>query len=170
MVERRVVLDEGVERITDDKGNTYINRVPKKKLNPFVKAKLLATLKRDDIIIDPKLRAGSNTWVVKDSKGKLLFSYENGWDYGYYYIEAQNPNTKENVKVAEMDWYENDGHTNAEQQDIFDIFNKVVSRQKELEAAKANNQAQKLEQARKELTADEVFVLQGLGFDEKVRI
>lgn len=171
MTERKVILDKGVTRITDEKGNTYIDRVPEKKLNPFVKAKLLATLKRDDITIDSDNYAGSNVWTVSDKKGKI-FWYDNGWDYGTYRIFTPNPTKKDSkpICIAEMDWYENDGHTNPDQQNIFDIFNTIVRRQKELEAAKANDQTKKLEEARASLTAEEVLALQALGFSEKVRI
>ena len=39
------------ERFTDQYGNVHVNRTPIKALNPFVKASLLLTLKRDDIFV-----------------------------------------------------------------------------------------------------------------------
>ncbi len=170
MTEKKVVLDKGVTRVTDERGHTYVDRVPTKKLNPFVKAQLLATLKRDDITIEEKPDWGATHWSVKDSNVALLFTYENAWDYGYYYIEVPSQKTKNNIKVAEMNWYEADNHTNPDQKDIFDIGNALAERKKELEKAKTANQSKKLEEARQNLTAEEVLALQTLGFNEKVRI
>ncbi|MFQ6778360.1 MAG: hypothetical protein ACLRFI_03670 [Alphaproteobacteria bacterium] len=134
-----------------------INRIPKKPLNKFIKSALLTLLKRDDIKIIDHVSAGSNTITVTDSQGKYLFSYENGWDFGYYYISMANPeNNEKPIKVAEMDWYENDGNTNPQQQDIFDIFNALNNKRTELQA---------IEQARKNLTKDEIQALKALGIE-----
>lgn len=162
MSQKKEVLQPGVERITKSDGSTYITREVKKKLNPFVKAKLLATLKRDDIDVQIDTRAASNDWKVIDSKGKKLFWYENAWDYGYYRIFAANPDmAKEPICVAEMDWFENDGHTSPDQQDIFDIFDALKAKKAQLE---------EIEKGRQNLTYEEVMALQALGFDEKLRI
>ena len=109
-------------------GRTVTNREPSKKLNPLVKASLITTLKRNDIVIEEKASAGSTTMYIKDKSGKVLFSYDNAWDYGYYNIVVNG------TMVAEMDWFENDDHTNQAQQDIFDIFNEVTKRYKAQQA------------------------------------
>ena len=133
-------------------GRTVTDRTPAKKLNPFVKSKLLATLKRDDITIEKNQDWGSDTYIVKDSKATVLFSYHNVWDYGYYYI------TVGNIVIAETDWFENDGHTNAEQQSIFDIFNAITEKYRELQLIK---------DAAKVLTPDEIKALELLNMKQK---
>lgn len=135
------------------------NRIPKKALNPFVKGQLLAILGRNDIKISDKPYPGSNTITVTDTKGKFLFSYDNGWDYGLYRILMAHPDPKkEPILVAEMEWYENDLNTNSQQQDIFDVFKAMNEKRKEL---------QNREEALKNLTPDEVLALQALGITQQ---
>ena len=86
-------------------GREVIDRTPAKKLNPHVKAQLLTTLKRDDIVIETKRAPGSDTFYIKDiTTDKRLFSFDCAWDYGYYSI------TIGDTIFAEMDWLENDGN------------------------------------------------------------
>ena len=110
------------------KGRMITNRTPSKLLNPYIKAQLLATLKRGDIVIETKRAPGSDTYYIKDQTDKKLFSFDCAWDYGYYNITLGGSG----MTVAEMDWFENDGHTNKEQQDIFDVLNAINAKQKEL--------------------------------------
>ena len=119
---------------------------------------MLTLLERDDILIKENVRAGSNTLTVFDSNGKYLFSYENGWDYGYYRILMANPNEgAQPFVVAEMDWFDNDAHTNQQQRDIFDIFDAVRKKEDALNL---------IEKARKNLTPEEVQALQALGLEK----
>lgn len=107
------------------KGRMVTNRTPSKVLNPYIKAQLLATLKRSDIVIHEKRVPGSDTFYIEDTNEKRLFSFDCAWDYGYYSIILGD------VMVAETDWYESDDYTNKEQQDIFDILNAIQAKQKE---------------------------------------
>ncbi|MCQ2571531.1 MAG: hypothetical protein MJ165_00830 [Alphaproteobacteria bacterium] len=144
-----------------------IDSVPQKPLNGFVKAQILAYLKRDDINIELVTHdMGANAWVVTDMDGEYVMSFENAWDYGYYYIEMANPAKKgQRIVVAEMDWYEADNNTNPQQQEIFDIFNEMRKRAEELKRLRANSV--NLEEERKNLTPDEVSALKTLGVSEK---
>lgn len=143
------------------------NRIPQKPLNGFVKAKILSYLKRDDINIKPVTRSmGANAWEVTDMAGEYVMSYENAWDYGYYYIEMANPAQKgQRIVVAEMDWYEADNNTNPQQQEIFNISNEMEKRAEELKKLRANSVD--LEAERKKLTPDEILALKTLGVSEK---
>ena len=135
------------------------NRIPKKPLNPFVKGQLLAILVRNDIKISDKFYPGSSTITVTDAKGKFLFSYDNGWDYGLYRIHMAHPDPKkEPILVAEMEWYENDLNTNSQQQDVFDIHRAIDEKRKELQEQK---------EALKNLTPDEILALQALGITQQ---
>lgn len=108
-------------------GREVIDRTPAKKLNPYIKAQLLTTLKRDDIVIETKRAPGSDTFYIKDiTTDKRLFSFDCAWDYGYYSI------TIGGTTFAEMDWFENDGNTNKEQQDIFDVLKAIQKKQTEM--------------------------------------
>ena len=143
------------------------NRIPQKPLNGFVKAKILAYLKRDDIDIKPVTRSmGATAWEVKDGAGKYVMSYENAWDYGYYYIEMANPKVEgQRIVVAEMDWYENDNNTNPQQREIFNISHEMEKRAEELNKLRENSVD--LETERKKMTPDEILALQALGISEK---
>ena len=135
-------------------GREVTDRTPAKKLNPFVKAKLLAILERKDIFITQDVRAGDNTYTVhnKDAKGPVFFVVLNAWDYGYYSISINN------TIVAEMDWYENDGNTNKDQKDIFDV----------LEATHKKLQGQSyISEAEKQLTKQEMAALEYLKTIQK---
>jgi hypothetical protein len=139
-------------------GNGKTNRIPQKPLNKFVKAQLLATLKRDDIKITFKAEPGVTTTTVSDSMGNPLFVYENAWDYGYYNIQVPDSKTKgDTIMIAEMDWYESDDNTNTQQQDIFDISKALETRRHELET---------IEEDRKNLTPEEIQALKVLGLSK----
>ena len=141
--------------VVDADGNKRTSRIPQKPLNQFIKAALLTLLKRDDISIKDDIRAGSNTITVLDSNGKYLFSCDNAWDYGYYRIFMANPKEgAEPLLVAEMDWYENDGNTNQQQQDIFDIADAL---------RKKMDDTMRVENGIKTLTAAEQDVLNTWG-------
>jgi len=150
------------EIVTDANGKKRTSRIPQKPLNPYIKSALLTLLERKDISIKYDMRPASTVISVLDSKGKLLFSYDNAWDYGYYCIFMANPKEGEKpLLVAEMDWYESDFYTNPQQQDIFDVFNALNKKHEEL---------QSIEKARKDLTPEEVQALQALGIvQQKVR-
>lgn len=150
--------DAKIQKITDVNGNERTSRIPQKALNPFIKSKLLTLLKRDDITIETVNEPGSTELIVRDEGGKMLFSYDNAWDYGYYKIAVANsqPNAQP-VVVAEMDWFENDQYTNPQQQDIFDIFKALQSKSAEL---------RKIEEGRKNLTEAELQALKSLGFSK----
>ena len=107
---------------------------------------------RPDVSIQLRRQPGVDSYYVTDNKGKVLFVYINGWDYGHYMILLN-----EKV-VAETDWYENDNHTNNEQQEIFDIFNAITTRGYDEEVMKA---------AEKALTAEEIEALKILNFGNK---
>ena len=138
------------ERFKDQYGNTLVNRTPVKVLNPFVKANLLLTLKRDDVFATWFRSPGSDMYYVKDASGKQLFTFDNAWDYGYYIIQAGDK------VLAEMDWFEDDGHTNKEQQDIFDVLKAVMDKFEETE---------RIEEGRRNLTQDEAQALQSMGIN-----
>ena len=140
--------DSGYERFVDSRGGVHVNRVPARVLNAFVKASLLVTLKRDDVFVEEHRRPGSDEYIVKDATGKTLFMFDNAWDYGYYSISANGK------KLAEMDWYENDNNTNPQQQDIFDVLQAVIDK---------SNETRRIEQARNDLTPDEIQALQSMG-------
>lgn len=144
-----------------------VNRIPQKPLNGFVKAKILAYLKRDDINIKSVARSmGANAWEVTDAAGKYVMSYENAWDYGYYYIEMANPKVEgQRIVVAEMDWYESDNNTNPQQYEIFDMGNEMEKRAVELK--KQRETSVDLEAERKKMTSDEILALKTLGVNEK---
>ena len=143
------------EQFVDAAGRTHINRIPQKPLNKYIKATLLTWLRRDDISIKNEIYASGNTLTVFDSNGKYLFSYDNAWDYGYYCIHmASSKEVEEPLLVAEMDWYENDLNTNSLQQDVFDVFDALDKKWKELQA---------IEEDRKSLTQDEIDALNALG-------
>ena len=127
-----------------DNGKLKMDRMPGKPLNPYIKARLLDTLKRNDINIEVSRRAGDDTYTIKDSKGTILFSFDNAWDCGYYNI------TVGNLIVAEMDWFENDNHTNKYQQDMFDVLNAITKQQKEMRLIKEGKQT---------LTPEEIHAL-----------
>lgn len=144
-----------IEKVIDKNGNERTSRIPQKPLNKFMKSQLLTVLKRDDITIETKADAGSREYRILDKDGKLLFLYDNVWDYGYYYISVPNPEAgKGPIIVAEMDWFENDSYTNPQQQDIFDIFHAIGDREIEL---------RKIAEARKNLTESEMLALKSLG-------
>lgn len=139
-------------------GNGKTNRIPQKPLNKFVKAQLLATLKRDDIKITFKAEPGVTTTTVSDSKGNPLFIYENAWDYGYYNIQVPDSTAKgKTIMIAEMDWYESDDNTNTQQQDIFNIADALHARRLELEA---------IEKDRENLTPEDIQALKVLGLSK----
>lgn len=138
-----------IEQIKDSRGNVRTNRIPAKPLNPFMKASIIMMLEtRPDIFVTEKFHPGATTYVVKDGSGKELFEYENAWDYGYYVIRAGDK------VIAEMDWYENDGNTNQQQQDIFDIANAL---------RKKMDDTRRVENGIKTLTAAEQDVLNAWG-------
>ena len=133
-------------------GTQVNNRIPAKKLNPFIKAQLLTTLKRDDIVIETKHSPGSDDYYVKDNSNKVLFSFDNGWDYGFYSI------TLGGTVVAAMDWFENDNYTNADQQSIFDVLKAIQT--------KAHEQSV-IEKAKRTLTPEEIAALAILEVKQK---
>jgi len=128
-------------------GKSKMDRTPAKPLNLFVKAKLLDTLRRNDISIKIFRRAGDDTYTVTDAKGDELFSFDNAWDCGYYNISVGN------IIVAEMDWFESDNYTNKYQQDMFDVLKAIQDKQNELRLIKESKQA---------LTAEEIRALKAL--------
>jgi len=151
-----------IEQVLDSKGMMRQSRIPQKPLNLYIKGALLAILERNDIKIKSTNHAGSSVFTVTDSKGKYLFSYDNAWDYGYYRIFMANSKAEgEPILVAEMDWYENDGYTNKQQQDIFDVFEAI-----KVKAAKLDE----IEAARQSLTAEEVLALQAMGIKTQIQI
>lgn len=146
--------DAKVETLSNNKRS----RIPQKPLNKFIKAQLLATLKRDDITIETKPDWGRHDTLVKDTKGKTLFGYHCAGDYGYYNIWVPAPKAgAENIVVAEMDWFENDNYTNPQQQDIFDVFDATDAKSRELEAIKKD---------RESLTPEEIQALKTLGLSK----
>lgn len=154
--------DAKIEKVKDSNGQQRNSRIPQKPLNKYIKAALLTLLKRDDIKIKDDVQAGSNVATITDLKGKYLFSYDNAWDYGWYRIFMANP--KEGAKpilVAEMDWYENDGYTNPQQQDVFDIFNAI--NRKRVELREKQDEMLAIEKSRKDLTPEEIQALKALG-------
>lgn len=135
-------------------GKERTSRIPQKPLNPIVKATLLTTLKRNDIKITRKATPGDDIYTVTDAAGKMLFSYGNAWDYGYYRIYVANQNQgAEPIMVAEMDWYEGDGYTNPQQQDIFDIAHAMQEKSRELD---------RINEAQNSLTPEEIMALKTL--------
>lgn len=137
------------EQIKDSRGNVRTNRIPAKPLNPFMKASIIMMLEtRPDIFVTEKVNPGSILYVVKDGTGKVLFEYDNAWDYGYYVIRSGDK------VIAEMDWYENDGNTNQQQQDIFDIADAL---------RKKMDDTMRVENGIKTLTAAEQDVLNTWG-------
>ncbi|MBR1380584.1 MAG: hypothetical protein IJ560_03265 [Alphaproteobacteria bacterium] len=146
--------DAKQETVVDINGK-HISRIPQKPLNRYIKATLLTLLKRDDIKIKVNSEPGSSTVTVTDSNDKFLFAYDNAWDYGYYRIFMANPKEgAEPILVAEMDWYERDGYTNYQQQDIFDVSDALGAKLRQLEF---------IESARNNLTPEEIQAIQALG-------
>lgn len=139
------------ERFKDQHGIVRVNRTPVKPLNLFVKASLLLTLNRDDIFVRENRRPGSDEYTAVDANGEEKFRFDNAWDYGYYVIYSGT-----GAILAEMDWYENDGNTNKQQQDIFDVLNKMI--------AKAG-ETQRIEEGRRNLTQEEFDALQSMGIN-----
>ena len=122
-----------------------VNREPQQPLNAFIKGNLLMLLKRDDVFVALKRSPGSDLYIVKDFEGTELFRADNAWDYGYYVISAKD------VVLAEMDWYENDNHTNRAQQDIFDVLHAVGNKYQETRG---------IEEARKNMSPAEARLVQ----------
>ncbi|MBO4625926.1 MAG: hypothetical protein J5679_01450 [Alphaproteobacteria bacterium] len=116
-------------------GQQYKYRTPAKKLNPFVKAQLMTALARNDISVEYQSGTGTDTYTVKDADNKTLFVCTNAWDYGYYAINLGG------VNVAETDWFENDNHTNDDQQAIFDVIDAAYKKYKQQEFIKESEKS-----------------------------
>jgi hypothetical protein len=105
-------------------GRVCIKRTPAKKLSASTKAKILRILQRNDINVGVKqLMTRSETYYVKDAAGNKLLVVGDAYRRGYYNIILDG------VVVAEMDWFESDGMTTKEQQDIFDVLKAVQKKE-----------------------------------------
>lgn len=102
-----------------------------KYLHPMIAAQIKSILKRNDIRIESFNSQSSSEYKVFDKSGKELVGFDNGWDYGQYAVSVMGR------LVANIKWRENDGDPTPEQQAVFDIFDAIKAKQKELDAAKS---------------------------------
>lgn len=102
-----------------------------KYLNPMIAAQIKSILKRNDIRIESFNSSSSGEYKVFDKSGKELVGFDNGWDYGLYAVSVMGRS------VAYIKWRENEGDPTPEQQAVFDIFDAIKAKQKELDAAKS---------------------------------
>lgn len=102
-----------------------------KYLHPMIAAQIKSILKRNDIRIESFNSSSSSEYKVFDKSGKELVGFDNGWDYGQYVVSVMGRS------VANIQWRENDGDPTPEQQAVFDIFDAIKAKQKELDAAKS---------------------------------
>lgn len=102
-----------------------------KYLHPMIAAQIKSILKRNDIRIESFNSSSSGEYKVFDKSGKELVGFDNGWDYGQYAVSVMGRS------VAYIKWRENEGDPTPEQQAVFDIFDAIKAKQKELDAAKS---------------------------------
>ena len=138
-------------------GREVIDRTPAKKLNPYIKAQLLTTLKRDDIVIEMEFpQEGYITYYIKDgTTGKRLFSFDSVWDPAYCSI------TIGGITVAVADQFTKNGYVTEAQQDVLDVLKAILAKQKEL------LDIPQIQQGFQRLTPQERVALQVLNTKQK---
>ena len=111
-----------------------LNHPTVKPLNPYTRERLLATLRRNDINIDIRVRPRAKTYTIKDSKGLKLFSFDDAWGYGSYQII-----TIGNTIVA---------YANKHRPDIFGILQAILKKRAEIHIVKEGKHALSPEERR----------------------
>ena len=103
-------------------------------MNNLLKQTIINTIKHSNVVLTRY--PGIDEYIVKDTNGKILMEYTNGWDYGLYTLII-------NGTTFSIEWYENNNKAmSQEQRDMFDILRAISNRYTELE--RARNAAKRL--------------------------
>lgn len=103
-------------------------------MNNLLKQTIINTIKHSNVVLTRY--PGIDEYIVKDTNGKILMEYTNGWDYGLYTLII-------NGTTFSIEWYENNNKAmSQEERDMFDILRAISNRYTELE--RAHNAAKRL--------------------------
>ena len=141
-------------------------------LNTYIKGKMLTILKRDDIFFRTPKNSSSQPWyleVYDETKSLFRFLREKKLHENITVaLEVFDPKTKKYIRVAEITTAKYAGGVVPALDDILDVYKAMEARRSELQKAREKEEA--LQTARKNLTPDELFVLQILEASEHKQI